>query len=265
MRRMTRMSMTTVTTTTTTTTTKTFRLGQSFPRFMKTGQTGRNSPVHSSNTTLASTRTNGRAAGRVGIMSIASRNTFIADLQAHARCADACEVREPEALDGITQDQEKRLRSRKKTSARELTEADKWTQVYSILFPDLALFRGYQQLESQERRHLPGPQGVEASTLPSQTDRSTTTSWSTNDTSPSTMATSGTTPEIQVPDPLEIFNADAIPDFEFDFLSHVPFPEEKEPDLDLEFGFTQSFDAQQPATIQPVMELLSGQQFSLPQ
>ncbi|KAK6222192.1 hypothetical protein QIS74_04447 [Colletotrichum tabaci] len=245
-----------------------------------------------------------------------------ADLQAHARSADACEVREPEALDGITQDQEKRLRSRKKTSAKELTEADKWTQVYGILFPDvrereipspyyntedaetnlggyedylrrelpplvrrqleaeverelsfveegmkqkvidiarnlqLALFKGYQQLENQERYHL-GPQCVEASA--SQTDRSTTSL--TNDTSPSTMTTSGTTPEI--PDPLDIFNADAIPDFEFDFLSEVPFPEEKEPSLD--FGFTQSFDAQQPATIQPGMELLSGQQFSLPQ
>ncbi|TIC89996.1 hypothetical protein CH35J_012309 [Colletotrichum higginsianum] len=245
-----------------------------------------------------------------------------ADLQAHARSADACEVREPEALDGITQDQEKRLRSRKKTSAKELTEADKWTQVYGILFPDgrereipspyyntedaetnlggyedylrrelpplvrrqleaeverelsfveegmkqkvidiarnlqLALFKGYQQLENQERHHL-GPQCVEASA--SQTDRSTTSP--TNDTSPSTMTTSDTTPEI--PDPLDIFNADAIPDFEFDFLSEVPFPEEKEPSLD--FGFTQSFDAQQPATIQPGMELLSGQQFSLPQ
>ncbi|WQF80968.1 hypothetical protein CDEST_05982 [Colletotrichum destructivum] len=245
-----------------------------------------------------------------------------ADLQAHARSADACEVREPEALDGITQDQEKRLRSRKKTSAKELTEADKWTQVYGILFPDvrereipspyyntedaetnlggyedylrrelpplvrrrleaeverelsfveegmkqkvidiarnlqLALFKGYQQLENQER-HLLGPQSVEASA--SQTDRSTASS--TNDTSPSTMTTSGTTPEI--PDPLDIFNADAIPDFEFDFLSEVTFPEEKEPNLD--FGFTQSFDAQQPATIQPGMELLSRQQFSLPQ
>ncbi|KAF4834184.1 hypothetical protein CGCSCA4_v013008 [Colletotrichum siamense] len=60
-----------------------------------------------------------------------------ADLQAHARLSTPCEVKEPEVLDGITQDQEKKLRSRKKTSGKELTEAEKWTQVYSILFPDV--------------------------------------------------------------------------------------------------------------------------------
>ncbi|WYZ42100.1 hypothetical protein EsH8_V_000995 [Colletotrichum jinshuiense] len=60
-----------------------------------------------------------------------------ADLQAHARSTYACEVRELEALGVITQDQEMRLRSRKKTSEKDLTEAEKWTRVYGILFPDV--------------------------------------------------------------------------------------------------------------------------------
>ncbi|GKT49699.1 uncharacterized protein ColSpa_09880 [Colletotrichum spaethianum] len=246
-----------------------------------------------------------------------------ADLQAHARSADACEVREPEVLDGLTQDQEKRLRSRKKTSAKDLTEAEKWTQVYSILFPDvrereipspyynaedadtslggyedylrrelpplvrrqlekeverelsfveegmkqkvidiarnlqLTLFKGYQQLERQERG-VQDPISVDVSSH--QTDGST---FSATDMSPSTMTTSGTTPEI--PDPLEIFSDHAIPDFDFNFLSDIPFPEQqqqfKEPNLG--FGFAQAFDTQQPATIQPGMELLNGQQNNL--
>ncbi|GKT66266.1 hypothetical protein ColTof4_02990 [Colletotrichum tofieldiae] len=251
-----------------------------------------------------------------------SYQTIEQDLQAHARSADACEVREPEVLDGVTQDQEKRLRSRKKTSAKELTEAEKWRQMYSILFPDvrereipspyyntedadtslggyedylrrelpplvrrqlereverelsfveegmkqkvidiarnlqLTLFKGYQQLENQERG-AQGPPGVDASD--SRTDGS---SFSAPDTSPSTMTTSGTTPEI--PDPLEIFSDHIIPDFDFNFLSEVTYNEQQQQQLkepSLAFEFTQPFDTQQPATMQPGMELVNEQQY----
>lgn len=44
------------------------------------------------------------------------------------------------ADDGFTQAQEKRLRSRKKDrtgSAEDLTEEQKWRQMYQILFPDV--------------------------------------------------------------------------------------------------------------------------------
>lgn len=62
------------------------------------------------------------------------------ELSTHARAAEPCEVREPELHDGFTQAQEKRLRSRKKdraAGAEDLTEAQKWRQMYRILFPDV--------------------------------------------------------------------------------------------------------------------------------
>ena len=37
--------------------------------------------------------------------------------------------------EGFTKDQEKRLRSRKKTNA-DMTDEDKWCEIYMILFPD---------------------------------------------------------------------------------------------------------------------------------
>ncbi len=37
--------------------------------------------------------------------------------------------------EGFTKDQEKRLRSRKKTNA-DMTDEDKWREIYMILFPD---------------------------------------------------------------------------------------------------------------------------------
>ncbi|KXH48476.1 hypothetical protein CSIM01_04855 [Colletotrichum simmondsii] len=246
-------------------------------------------------------------------------------LQAHARSLDACDVREPEVLDGITQDQEKKLRSRKKTSAKELTEAEKWIQVYRILFPDvrereipspyhnaedaemnlggyedylrrelpplvrrqlekeverelsfveegmkqkvidiarnlqLTLFKGYQQLENQERG-LQDPPSVDASSS-SETGVSFFTA---TDTSPSTMTTSGTTPEI--PDPLDIFGDPAIPDFDFNFLADIPYPESQSPSKgqNLDLGFNQGFATQEPATITPGMEMLGAQQHDLP-
>lgn len=246
-------------------------------------------------------------------------------LQAHARSLDICDVREPEFLDGITQDQEKKLRSRKKTSAKELTEAEKWIQVYRTLFPDvrereipspyhnaedaemnlggyedylrrelpplvrrqlekeverelsfveegmkqkvidiarnlqLTLFKGYQQLENQERGLQDTP-SVDASSS-SETGASFFTA---TDTSPSTMTTSGTTPEI--PDPLDIFGDPAIPDFDFNFLADVPYPESQSPSKgqNMDSGFNQSFATQEPATITPGMEMLRAQQHDLP-
>jgi len=60
------------------------------------------------------------------------------DLQLHARAPTPCQIREPEPIDGFTQDQEKRLRSRKKKPGEELTEPEKWRAMYRILFPDVA-------------------------------------------------------------------------------------------------------------------------------
>ncbi|KAF3811813.1 hypothetical protein GCG54_00014568 [Colletotrichum gloeosporioides] len=246
-----------------------------------------------------------------------------ADLQAHARLLTPCEVKEPEVLDGITQDQEKKLRSRKKTSSKELTEAEKWTQVYSILFPDvrereipspyyniedaqtnlggyedylrrelptqvrrqlekeveqqlsfveegmkqkvieiarnlqLTLFKSYQQIETQERdTEGPSPSAGYIS-------NSDFVSFTATDTSPSTMTTAGTTPEM--PDPLEIFGGDpAIPDFNFDFLSQVPSAESQGPQkaCDPAFGIDR-YATSGPPTIQPGMEMFGGQQFGM--
>jgi len=59
------------------------------------------------------------------------------DLHSHARAAEPCQVREPQPADGFNQDQEKKLRSRKKTAGEELTEPEKWKQMYRTLFPDV--------------------------------------------------------------------------------------------------------------------------------
>ncbi|KAI8220107.1 hypothetical protein K4K54_008894 [Colletotrichum sp. SAR 10_86] len=247
-----------------------------------------------------------------------------ADLQAHARLPTPCQVKEPEVLDGITQDQEKKLRSRKKTSGKELTEAEKWTQVYSTLFPDvrereipspyyntedaqtnlggyedylrrelptqvrrqlekeveqqlsfveegmkqkvieiarnlqLSLFKSYQQIETQERdTEGPSPSAGYISS-------SDFVSFTATDTSPSTMTTAGTTPEM--PDPLEIFGGDpAIPDFNFDFLSQDPSAQSQGPEKssDPAFGID-PYATSGPPTIQPGMEMFGGQQFGMP-
>ncbi|KAJ3955479.1 hypothetical protein N0V92_007989 [Colletotrichum tropicale] len=246
------------------------------------------------------------------------------DLQAHARLPTPCQVKEPEVLDGITQDQEKKLRSRKKTSGKELTEAEKWTQVYSILFPDvrereipspyyntedaqtnlggyedylrrelptqvrrqlekeveqqlsfveegmkqkvieiarnlqLSLFKSYQQIETQERdTEGPSPSAGYISS-------SDFVSFTATDTSPSTMTTAGTTPEM--PDPLEIFGGDpAIPDFNFDFLSQDPSAQSQGPEksCDPALGID-PYAASGPPTIQPGIEMFGGQQFDMP-
>ncbi|EJT71581.1 hypothetical protein GGTG_10837 [Gaeumannomyces tritici R3-111a-1] len=62
------------------------------------------------------------------------------ELSTHARAPEPCGVREPELHDGFTQAQEKQLRSRKKDRAagvEDLTEPQKWRQMYRILFPDV--------------------------------------------------------------------------------------------------------------------------------
>ncbi|KAI8306875.1 hypothetical protein K4K61_004104 [Colletotrichum sp. SAR11_59] len=247
-----------------------------------------------------------------------------ADLQGHARLPTPCEVKEPEVLDGITQDQEKKLRSRKKTSGKELTEAEKWAQVYSILFPDvrereipspyyntedaqtnlggyedylrrelptqvrrqlekeveqqlsfveegmkqkvieiarnlqLSLFKSYQQIETQERdTEGPSPSAGYISS-------SDFVSFAATDTSPSTMTTAGTTPEM--PDPLEIFGGDpAIPDFNFDFLSQVPSAESQGPEKACDPAFAiDPYATSGPPMIQPGMEMFGGQQLGMP-
>jgi hypothetical protein len=61
--------------------------------------------------------------------------TFRTDLElsSHLRQPQACEVREGPLLCGFNKEQERQLRSRRKTG---LDEAGKWKEVYKILFPD---------------------------------------------------------------------------------------------------------------------------------
>ncbi|TDZ40484.1 hypothetical protein C8035_v004144 [Colletotrichum spinosum] len=248
-----------------------------------------------------------------------------ADLQAHARSLTPCKVSEPEVVDGITQDQEKKLRSRKKTSGKELTEAEKWKQVYAIVFPDvrereipspyystedaqtalggyedylrrelptlvrrqleqeverelsfveegmkqkvieiarnlqLALFKGYQQLESREKcvdqDASPGA-GWDGSI----SETAGSSSFTTTDTSPSTLTTQGTTPEM--PDPLDILYGDpAIPDFDFGFLSGAAGAQAHDPTkgLDPAVVFGNVHDGEEQPTVHP-MDVFGGQQ-----
>ncbi len=64
--------------------------------------------------------------------------TFKTDalLTGHLQQDPPCNICPNETLaEGFTKDQEKKLRSRKKTSA-EMTDEDKWREIYTILFPD---------------------------------------------------------------------------------------------------------------------------------
>ncbi|KAK3390701.1 hypothetical protein B0H63DRAFT_388880 [Podospora didyma] len=57
-------------------------------------------------------------------------------LRAHLQQDPPCDVRTNQTLvEGFTKDQEKRLRSRKKVQA-DMTDEDKWREIYMILFPD---------------------------------------------------------------------------------------------------------------------------------
>jgi hypothetical protein len=52
----------------------------------------------------------------------------------HSRSLTACELTVLDLVDGFDKGQEKKMRSRKKSSA--VTEAEKWIEIYKILFPD---------------------------------------------------------------------------------------------------------------------------------
>jgi hypothetical protein len=56
-------------------------------------------------------------------------------LRDHQRSIQPCEVREEEPIEGFDKDQEKKLKSRKR-SCPEQSEEDKWREVFRILFPD---------------------------------------------------------------------------------------------------------------------------------
>lgn len=56
-------------------------------------------------------------------------------LEAHQRAAQMCEVRQKGETEGITQEQQIRLRSRVRYP-RHYTEEDKWKQIYRLIFPD---------------------------------------------------------------------------------------------------------------------------------
>ncbi|KAF4538624.1 Zinc finger c2h2-type protein [Lasiodiplodia theobromae] len=55
-------------------------------------------------------------------------------LQDHQRAPDACELRQPPQSSGFSKDQERQLRSRKRSPGC-MSEEEKWLEVYRILFP----------------------------------------------------------------------------------------------------------------------------------
>jgi hypothetical protein len=57
-----------------------------------------------------------------------------AELTAHARSQDVCLVQNAEPQEGFDKDQEKILKSRKKSV---LTEKQKWKDMFRVLFPDV--------------------------------------------------------------------------------------------------------------------------------
>jgi hypothetical protein len=57
------------------------------------------------------------------------------DLQNHLRAAVACDIQPFEPVDGVTPEQQIRLRSRKKP-LKPKSEAEKWVEVYQTLFPE---------------------------------------------------------------------------------------------------------------------------------
>ncbi|KAF2492919.1 hypothetical protein BU16DRAFT_93784 [Lophium mytilinum] len=61
-----------------------------------------------------------------------------AELKAHSRIPEGCEIRDEERLEGFDLSQEKRLRSKKRGLLGDARE-DQWRDVYLILFPDALL------------------------------------------------------------------------------------------------------------------------------
>lgn len=58
------------------------------------------------------------------------------ELQLHLQQDPPCTIQANRMLhEGFSKDQEKRLRSRKKVQA-DMTDEDKWSEIYRILFPD---------------------------------------------------------------------------------------------------------------------------------
>ena len=55
------------------------------------------------------------------------------ELSNHLRQTRACEIKEGPLFSGFNKEQERQLRSRRKTG---LDEPGKWKEVYKILFPD---------------------------------------------------------------------------------------------------------------------------------
>ncbi|KAK3358519.1 hypothetical protein B0T24DRAFT_540256 [Lasiosphaeria ovina] len=56
-------------------------------------------------------------------------------LRSHLQQDPPCDIRESTPVEGFSKDQEKRLRSRKKVQ-NDMTDEDKWREIYMILFPD---------------------------------------------------------------------------------------------------------------------------------
>lgn len=61
--------------------------------------------------------------------------TFTRDsgLLAHSRMAQACEVQAFPVPDGLTKDQERLLKKKRKQAG---SQVDRWKEMYKILFPD---------------------------------------------------------------------------------------------------------------------------------
>lgn len=61
-----------------------------------------------------------------------------ADLESHVRLVTPCSLSEPQDTDGITPEQERRLRSKKRTRTEgdpDAVELERWTEIYKIIFP----------------------------------------------------------------------------------------------------------------------------------
>ena len=57
------------------------------------------------------------------------------DLDAHVEGIEGCEAKTGPPVDGVTIKIKERLQTRRKTYASQ-TEADRWEEIYHILFPD---------------------------------------------------------------------------------------------------------------------------------
>jgi hypothetical protein len=55
------------------------------------------------------------------------------ELSAHLRQDQICPLIHGEVLDGVDKEQEKKLRSRKKST---LSEEEKWREMFRVIFPD---------------------------------------------------------------------------------------------------------------------------------